>query len=76
MIGRTMSAFDRRSREVSISDKGSELLDLIASEVLELQNDILCGLSDEEKSQLLVLMTKTTDAGNTKSRAPFKKAHR
>jgi hypothetical protein len=49
---------------------------LIAPAVLELQNDILCGLNDEEKSRLLILLHKTTDAGNTKSCAPFKKAHR
>lgn len=74
LIRRNVAINDRRSRVLSITPAGSERLELIRPEVLALQNDILCGLSDEEKSQLLTLLHKTTDAGNTKSRAPLKKA--
>ena len=76
LIMRPVSSTDRRSRVLSITPAASELLELITPEVLALQNDILCGLSEEEKSQLLTLLHKTTDAGNSKSRAPLKRNHR
>jgi DNA-binding MarR family transcriptional regulator len=74
LIIRTVSSSDRRSRVLLISQTGSKLLEFIRPQVLALQNDILSGLSDVEKSQFLSLLHKTTDAGNTKSRAPLKRA--
>lgn len=72
LIDRKVSPKDRRARVLHITDKGRTLFDRVVPEVQDLQSDILTGLNKEESSQLLALLKKTTDAGNSLSRAPLK----
>ena len=72
LILRRRSQTDRRARALAISEKGKALLDRIGPVVRALQDDILAGLDAKEKSRLLALLTKTTEAGNARSRAPLK----
>ncbi|MDQ2090241.1 MarR family winged helix-turn-helix transcriptional regulator [Marimonas arenosa] len=71
LILRAQSKTDRRARALTITPEGEALLDRVRPVVLALQDDILAGLDPAEKSQLLTLLTKTTAAGNTRSRAPL-----
>ncbi len=72
LVQRTVSPTDRRARVLGLSEDGLALFHRIIPVVRELQNEILSGLDDAEKSQLLGLLKKTTDAGNDKSRAPLR----
>ncbi|MDU8927235.1 MarR family transcriptional regulator [Alisedimentitalea sp. MJ-SS2] len=72
LIERKKSETDRRARVLEITPAGKALLTRVQPVVRALQDDILAGLDSAEKSQLLKLLTKTTTAGNTRSRAPLK----
>ena len=72
LIQRTVSPHDRRARVLTLTDAGEAMFQRVAPEVAELQNDILSGLDASEREQLLTLLRKTTDCGNTKSRAPLR----
>ncbi|UYV38142.1 MarR family transcriptional regulator [Rhodobacteraceae bacterium D3-12] len=71
LILRQQSKTDRRARALAITPKGDALLDHIGPTVRALQDDILIGLDDDEKKQLVTLLGKTATAGNTRSRAPL-----
>lgn len=58
LVVRTVSARDRRAREVSLSDEGKALLENLEPVVTELQGRILTGLSDEERDTFLRLARK------------------
>ncbi|KAA0916629.1 MarR family transcriptional regulator [Aquicoccus porphyridii] len=73
LILRGMSARDRRARALTITPEGEALFQRVTPHIRTLQNDILSGLDDAEKTQLLNLLRKTTDAGNTRSRAPLRR---
>ncbi|WP_235857837.1 MarR family winged helix-turn-helix transcriptional regulator [Marimonas lutisalis] len=72
LITRDISPRDRRARTLTITDDGTALFEKVAPVVRALQHDILAGLDDAEKASLLALLKKTTDAGNTRSRAPLR----
>jgi len=72
LILRQHSKIDRRARALAITTAGEDLLDHVKPAVRALQDDILSGLDQSEKAQLITLLSKTTDAGNTRSRAPLK----
>lgn len=71
LILRRVSAQDRRARVLSVTEDGRALLERIRPVVRDLQTDILSGLDESERAQLLSLLRKTTDAGNDRSRAPL-----
>lgn len=71
MIKRSVSSSDRRARQLHLSDKGTKTLGIMKPIVAELQDDILTGLSQKEKAQLMRLLEKATSAGNQLSRAPL-----
>ncbi|MEZ5715260.1 MAG: MarR family transcriptional regulator [Paracoccaceae bacterium] len=73
LILRRPSPTDRRARALEITEAGLTLLARVDPVVRALQDDILAGLDAEEKAQLLTLLTKTTEAGNTLSRAPLRR---
>ena len=72
LILRQHSKTDRRARTLAITAEGEALLDRVKPVVRALQDDILSGLTRPEKAKLMALLSKTTAAGNTRSRAPLK----
>ena len=71
LLRRQVSATDRRARQLILTEKGEQTLAALVPLVSDLQHDILQGLDDLEKQQLLALLEKATDAGNRLSRAPL-----
>ena len=71
LLTRQVSKSDRRARQLFLTDKGHETLSILAPIVADLQDEILQGLSNAEKKQLLTLLEKVTVAGNQLSRAPL-----
>ncbi len=72
LILRQQSETDGRARVLAITLDGDALLDRIKPVVRALQDDILTGLDQSEKRQMMTLLLKTTSAGNARSRAPLK----
>ncbi|WP_372884059.1 MarR family winged helix-turn-helix transcriptional regulator [Shimia sp.] len=58
LVMRTVSARDKRAREVSLSGEGQLLMSRLYPVVEALQADILHGLSEAEKQQFLALASK------------------
>jgi len=73
LIRRMTSPRDRRARVLSITPQGTALLEKLQPQVAGLQTDILSGLDSAERTRFLALLEKTTDAGNSRSRAPLRK---
>lgn len=71
LVERAVNDRDRRSRVVRLTDAGTALAESLAPVVARLQEDILAGLAAEERRQLLALLEKAADAGNSLSRAPL-----
>lgn len=71
LIERKVSEHDRRARLVHLTPDGEALLETLIPVVRGFQDDILSGLSDEERSEFLRLAAKAADAGNSLSRAPL-----
>lgn len=71
LIERTVSPRDRRARVLSLTRAGQSVLQEVTPIVWALQDEILTGLSADEKTELLRLMRKATHAGNERSRAPL-----
>ncbi|MCF3595398.1 MarR family transcriptional regulator [Rhodobacteraceae bacterium LMO-12] len=71
LIMRKQSKTDGRARALAITSDGKALLERIKPVVRALQDDILNGLDQSEKSQMMALLSKTTAAGNARSRAPL-----
>lgn len=71
LISRTVSRQDRRARSLRLTEAGSTLLDRTRPIVRGFQDDILTGLSSDERATFMTLMRKTTRAGNEQSRAPM-----
>lgn len=72
LVDRAVSARDRRARELHLAEEGEVLLGRLLPVVRALQDDILPGLTAAERDMLLSLLKKTTQAGNTLSRAPLR----
>ena len=72
MIARETSARDRRARILHMTREGEDALSSLTPVVQSVQLEILGGLDESERETLLALLKKTTEAGNTLSRAPLK----
>jgi MarR family transcriptional regulator, temperature-dependent positive regulator of motility len=73
LIARTVSENDRRARRLTLTETGAALLSRAVPEVEAIQGDILSGLSETERRSFIALATKTTEAGNDRSRAPLRR---
>lgn len=73
LLGRDKSARDQRSKIVSITAAGLELVQAVLPAVGVVQQRILAPLSEAESAQFLALLAKLADANNSYSRAPIKR---
>ena len=64
LVERCVSPRDRRAREVRLSPQGQALFDEVQPLVDGLQNDILTGLTAEERAQFLALGSKVIAAAD------------
>lgn len=71
-LTRGISASDRRARTLEITDQGRRLLAEVAEPVRRAQNEMLAGLTVEERQTFIGLLQKATDAANHLSRAPLR----
>ena len=71
IVARTVSARDRRARELTITDLGRTTLESLGAVVRGLQPAILTGLDPAEQAEFLRLAAKAAEAGNSLSRAPL-----
>ncbi len=70
-VTRTVSARDRRIREITLTKAGHEVIDLTIPTVRSLQNEILLGLTEAERETFIGLASKAAKAANLLSRAPL-----
>lgn len=61
-VKRSVSQRDRRAREVTLSEKGKDILAAAAPVVIDLQNEILEGLTPNERETFLKLAGKAVEA--------------
>lgn len=71
LILRSVCETDRRARLVSLTEVGQALLDEMIPVVRGFQDEILSGLTPEEREDFLRLAAKAADGGNHLSRAPL-----
>jgi DNA-binding MarR family transcriptional regulator len=71
-LTRTVSARDRRARELHITDEGLAVQRAILPIVREAQEVMLTGLGEEERAAFMSMLNRLTEAGNEKSRAPLR----
>ncbi len=57
-LKRDIDGEDRRRAVLRLTDKGAEAFDRLVPQVLQLESDLLSGLSSEERTTLLNLMEK------------------
>lgn len=72
LVARTVNPQDRRARHVALTPAGAALLAAITPEVEAIQDDILGGLTETERTAFVALAAKAAECGNTRSRAPLK----
>jgi len=70
---RAVSSRDRRARELSLSKAGEAVLSDLKPVVRDMQQIILTGLDEAERTEFLRLAQKAADGGNELSRAPLVK---
>lgn len=73
LILRDKSGRDQRSKIVSITSAGQDLLNQVLPAVQYTQERIMAPLSPEESLQLLKLLEKLAEGNNESSRAPVRK---
>lgn len=61
LVARSVNRRDRRARQVSLTERGEAAYEAIRPIVADLQDDILAGLSNEEKGTLIALIRKSTE---------------
>ena len=59
---RRPSATDRRAREIAISPKGRRLLGEARDLIVQVEDEVLGGLSAEERDRLLALLRRALDS--------------
>jgi DNA-binding MarR family transcriptional regulator len=59
---RRPSATDRRAREIAITPKGRRLLQRARGLISQVEDEILAGLTTQERSDLLTLLRRTLDS--------------
>lgn len=70
-VSRAVSKRDRRAREITLTRKGKAVLATLSPVVVQLQKEILTGLTAAERAEFLRLAEKAATAGNILSRAPL-----
>ncbi len=68
LVGRKTNPMDRRSKTLSITKQGKSELDRLRPVVEKIQDEILPGLDEKEKSVFIRLATKVAVAGNSRAR--------
>ncbi len=71
LLTRTVSDRDRRARVLALSENGQQVLREVTPVVQALQDEILAGLSPDERATFVALAEKVSRAGNRRSRAPM-----
>lgn len=71
LVNRVVSQQDRRARVISLTPKGQTTLETLFPLVQNLQDDILGGLTETERTEFIRLATKIATTGNHLSRAPL-----
>lgn len=71
LIDRRPHPTDRRARQVRLTAAGAALLAAVLPQVAALQDDILRGLSADERATFVRLAARLAEAGNDLSRAPL-----
>lgn len=71
-ISRSVSDRDRRARKLDITANGKQMLNVAGPIVRGIQDQILGGLTDAERTTFLKLLLKTTAANNALSKAPLR----
>lgn len=59
---RRPSATDRRAREIAITPKGRRLLQRARGLILQVEDEVLAGLTAEERHELLTLLRRALDS--------------
>jgi MarR family transcriptional regulator, transcriptional regulator for hemolysin len=59
---RRRSATDRRAREIAITPKGRRLLQRAREVILQVEDEVLAGLTAEERQELLALLRRALDS--------------
>jgi DNA-binding MarR family transcriptional regulator len=72
LVDRVPKARDRRARELTATEAGQALLRKAEPVVARIQEGMLDGLTPQDRANLIALLIKATQAGNHRSRAPFK----
>ena len=70
-LTRAVSEKDRRARVLALSETGLQVLKEVTPVVQALQDEILGGLTAEERAAFVALAEKVSSAGNRRSRAPM-----
>lgn len=76
LVKREVSPKDRRARVLSLTDAGKALVDSAEASVIAVQDDMLCGLTPDERAQFIALAAKATEGANDLSRAPLRSTPR
>lgn len=63
LLTRVVSGQDKRARELTLTDEGRRLLAKLTPVVVDLQSEILQGLSEDEYRQFIVLAAKAARSG-------------
>ena len=71
LVQRVPKAQDRRARALTATEVGRQVAERAEPVVTEIQSAMLEGLDGQERSQLIALLDKATQAGNQRSRAPY-----
>jgi DNA-binding MarR family transcriptional regulator len=71
LVERRRSEADRRAKLLRLTPSGEETLARLRPVVDRVQDEILPGLTEEERSTFLRLAAKVAEAGNDRSRAPL-----
>jgi DNA-binding MarR family transcriptional regulator len=59
---RRPSATDRRAREIAITPKGRRLLQRARGLIAQVEDEVLAGLTEEERHELLALLRRALDS--------------
>ncbi|MEX3016791.1 MarR family winged helix-turn-helix transcriptional regulator [Gymnodinialimonas hymeniacidonis] len=71
LLTRRRNEKDRRAMILELTDAGAALLDAITPEVRALQDDILPGLTEAERTEFVRLAAEVAKVGNDAARAPM-----
>ena len=63
-VSRVRDPDDRRKHNVALTDKGSAALEKAETELRRLEDEVLSGLSADERTQLRRLLAKALETGN------------